>query len=144
LVDARPIGGQKKKGADAGIDGAITFTDAGGRLERVLVSVKSGHVNAGMIRDLKGTLEREKAAIGVFVTLEEPTKPMLQEAAEAGYWHSEVWNRDYQRIQILSIRELVEEEKRPDLPAFKHQPYRRAEKVQLPNAAEQGALFGDK
>jgi DNA modification methylase len=144
LVDARPIGGQKKKGADAGIDGAITFTDAGGRLERVLVSVKSGHVNAGMIRDLKGTLEREKAAIGVFVTLEEPTKPMLQEAAEAGYWHSEVWNRDYQRIQILSIRELVEEEKRPDLPAFEHQPYRRAEKVQLPNAAEQGALFGDK
>jgi site-specific DNA-methyltransferase (adenine-specific) len=143
LVDARPIGGQKKKGADAGIDGAITFTDAGGKLERVLVSVKSGHVNRAHIGELRGTLDREKAAIGVFVTLEEPSKPMLHEATEAGYWHSDVWNRDYQRIQILSIRELLEEGKRPDLPAFKHQPYQKAERVELPNAAEQGALFGN-
>ncbi len=143
LVDARPIGGQKKKGADAGIDGAITFTDQHGKLERVLVSVKSGHVNASMIRDLKGTLEREKAAIGLFVTLEEPSKPMLQEAAEAGYFHSDVWNRDYARMQVLSIRELLEEGRRPDLPAFVHQPYQRAEKVTLPNAAEQATLFGE-
>ena len=52
-------------------------------------------------------------------------------------------NRDYPRIQIITIRELLEDGKRPDLPAFVHQPYKRAEKVQLPNAAEQGALFGD-
>lgn len=143
LVDAQPVGGQKKKGADAGIDGVIGFTDAGGKRDRVIVSVKSGHVNASMIRDLKGTLEREKAALALFVTLEEPSKPMKQEAAEAGFWHSEVWNRDYPRIQIISIRELLEDGKRPDLPAFVHQPYQRAEKVQLPVAAEQGALFGD-
>ncbi|MDZ4180412.1 MAG: DNA methyltransferase [Coriobacteriia bacterium] len=143
LVDAQPVGGQKKKGADAGIDGVIGFTDAGGRRDRVIVSVKSGGVNASMIRDLKGTLEREKAALALFVTLDEPSKPMKQEAAEAGFWHSEVWNRDYPRIQIISIRELLEEGKHPDLPAFVHQPYQRAEKVQLPNAAEQRALFGD-
>jgi len=144
LVDAQPVGGQKKKGADAGIDGVIGFTDAGGKRERVIVSVKSGGVNASMIRDLKGTLEREKAALGLFVTLEEPSKPMKQEAAEAGFWHSDVWNRDYPRIQLLTIRELLEDGKRPDLPAFVHQPYQRAEKVQLPNAAEQGSLFGDR
>lgn len=142
LVDAQPVGGQKKKGADAGIDGVIGFTDAGGRRERVLVSVKSGNVNSGMIRDLKGTLEREKAPIGLFVTLEEPSGPMKKEAAEAGYWHSEVWNRDYPRIQILSIRELLEEGRKPDLPAFVHQPYQRAENMQMPNAAEQPNLFG--
>jgi site-specific DNA-methyltransferase (adenine-specific) len=141
LVDAQPVGGQKKKGADSGIDGVIGFTDAGGKRDRVIVSVKSGHVNASMIRDLKGTLEREKAALGLFVTLEEPSKPMKQEAAEAGFWHSEVWNRDYPRVQIITIRELLEEGRKPYLPAFVHQPYQRAEKVELPNAAEQRSLF---
>ena len=53
LVDAKPIGGVEKKGADRGIDGKITFTDAGGNLQMMLVSVKSGHVNSGMVRDLK-------------------------------------------------------------------------------------------
>ncbi|MBA3779845.1 MAG: restriction endonuclease [Chloroflexi bacterium] len=76
LVDARPVGGVAKKGADQGIDGVVTFTDVGGRIEKVLVSVKSGGVNSSMIRDLKGTLEREKAAIGLFITLEEPSEPM--------------------------------------------------------------------
>ena len=141
LVDARPVGGTKKKGADSGVDGAITFTDASGKLERVLVSVKSGHVNASMIRDLKGTMEREKAAIGLFVTLEEPSRPMKEEAATAGFFHSDVWNRDYGRIQILSISELLSGAK-PDLPSFVHQPYRQAAKVQ-PMAAEQSRLFGE-
>lgn len=142
LIDAQPVGGQRKKGADAGIDGIIGFTDASGKRERVIVSVKSGHVNASMVRDLKGTLQREKAALGVFLTLEEPSKPMRQEAAEAGTWHSDVWNRDYPRMQILSIRELLEEGKRADLPAFVHQPYQRAERIDNQKAAEQPSLFG--
>jgi site-specific DNA-methyltransferase (adenine-specific) len=143
LVDAKPLGGVQKKGADRGIDGKITFTDEHGRLEQVLVSVKSGHVDSSQIRDLKGTLEREKAAIGLFITLEEPTSHMKQEAATAGLWHSTVWNRDYPKIQILTIRELLEEHRKPDLPAFVHAPYQRAERVDMPMAAEQGELFGE-
>lgn len=142
LIDAKPIGGVEKKGADKGIDGKITFTDEGGQLEQVLVSVKSGHVNASQIRDLKGTIEREKAAIGVFITLEEPTRNMREEAATAGAWHSNVWNEDYARIQILSIRELLEEHRRPHLPSFVHAPYQTAVRVQ-PVAAEQPTLFGE-
>ena len=78
----------EKKGADRGIDGKITFTDVGGMLRTVLVSVKSGHVSASMVRDLKGTMEREDAPIGLFVTLEEPSREMRQEAT-AGFFHSE-------------------------------------------------------
>ena len=100
LVDARPIGGVEKKGADRGVDGVISFTDKHGELQQVLVSVKSGHVNSAMVRDLKGTIEREKAAIGLFVTLDEPTKEMRLEADTAGLWRSEVWKRDYPRIQV--------------------------------------------
>lgn len=140
LVGAQPVGGQKKKGADAGVDGIIGFTDAGGKRERVIVSVKSGGVNASMIRDLKGTLEREKAPLGLFITLEEPSRPMKQEAAEAGFWHSEIWNRDYPKIQILSIKDLLELDKKPDLPAFVHEPFQRAQKIDL-KRHDQKSLF---
>ena len=142
LIDAKPLGGVEKKGSDRGIDGSITFTDQNRELHTVLVSVKSGSVNSGMVRDLKGTLEREKAAIGLFITLEEPTREMHLEADTAGLFHSELWNRDYPRIQIISIRELLEEGKRPLLPPFVLPTYQQSEKITIKKAAEQGELFG--
>jgi site-specific DNA-methyltransferase (adenine-specific) len=142
LVDAKPLGGVQKKGSDKGVDGKITFTDENGRLEQVIVSVKSGHVDSSQIRDLKGTLDREQAAIGLFITLEEPTSHMKQEAATAGLWHSNVWNRDYPRIQIHSINDLLEKGRKPDLPAFVHAPYQKAERIDNQLAAEQQPLFG--
>src|SRR6266436_4218128 len=107
LIRAKPLGGQEgsregKKGSDKGIDGVIAFIDDNtGKAKRVLVQVKSGHVKSGDIRDLKGTVQREQAAIGVFITLEEPTRDMVTEAASASFYHSPGWNRDYPKIQIL-------------------------------------------
>ena len=141
LVDATPLGGVEKKGADRGIDGIISFTDQHAKVETVLVSVKSGAVNAAMVRDLRGTLDREHAAIGLFVTLEEPSAPMRQEANTAGVYHSELWNRDYPRLQLLTIRELLEG-KRPQLPPFVLPTYQRAERVPAKKAAEQAEMFG--
>ncbi len=138
LVDARPVGGVEKKGADRGIDGIINFTDRNGELRTVLVSVKSGQVNSSMIRDLKGTLEREKAAIGLFVTLEEPSKEMNLEAATAGLWRSEVWKRDYPKIQILTIADLLAG-KKPQLPPFVMPTYQQAPKAVA--EADQPGLF---
>jgi site-specific DNA-methyltransferase (adenine-specific) len=143
LIGAQPIGGVQKKGADKGIDGVISFsTGPRGEVGRALVSVKSGGVNSGMVRDLKGVLEREKAEIGLFVTLEEPSAPMRQEAATGGVYHSDLSGRDYQRIQLLSIRELLEEHRRPDLPLLVLPTYQRAERVEK-QAAEQKAMFGE-
>lgn len=85
--------------------GVITFMGAGGKMERVIVSVKSGNVNSGMVQVLKGAMERHKAAIGLFVTLEEPSGPMRKEATLGGFYHSELANRDYPRVQILSVRD---------------------------------------
>jgi site-specific DNA-methyltransferase (adenine-specific) len=141
LVDAKPLGGVEKKGSDRGIDGLITFTDKNNELQSVLVSVKSGHVNSGMVRDLKGTLDREKAAIGLFITLDEPTKEMRLEADTSGIFHSELWNRDYPRIQLLSIRELLEEHRKPELPPFVLPTYQQAERVKQSDA-QQEKLFG--
>jgi site-specific DNA-methyltransferase (adenine-specific) len=113
LIRARPLGGeagskQGKKGSDRGVDGVITFLDeVSGKPKRVLIQVKSGHVKSGDIRDLRGTLDREQAAIGVFITLEKPTSEMKKEALEAGVYCSPGWNREYPRLQILTIEELL-------------------------------------
>ena len=84
-LGARPAHDNKKKGADTGIDGFINFRDDNsGLAKKIVIQVKSGHVNASMVRDLKGVREREKADIAAFVTLEEPTKPMLQDRKSVG------------------------------------------------------------
>ncbi len=116
LVGAKPVGGQAgsrkgKKGADKGIDGVINFfeqDDKGkAKARKVVAQVKSGKVGRKDIHELRGVIEREKAAIGVFITLETPTQPMLKEALEAGYYESAFWKRRYRKLQILSIRDLL-------------------------------------
>lgn len=112
LVQGRPIGSTDgktgKKGADRGIDGFINFLhDRDGSLGRALIQVKSGHVNRGYIAQLKGDVEREHAQVGIFITLEPPTREMVTEALTAGNYHSDLWDKDYPRIQILSIEDLL-------------------------------------
>jgi site-specific DNA-methyltransferase (adenine-specific) len=112
-IRAKPLGANKaggktgKKGADQGIDGVINFFDGGSTPKRVLVQVKSGKIRPTDIRDLVGTLDREKAQIGVFLTLEEPSGPMKKEALSAGYYRSQGWGRDYPRMQILTVEQLL-------------------------------------
>ena len=108
LVDARPAR-DRRKGADAGIDGYINFfDDNGGKPRRIVVQVKSGRVNRGMVATLKGDMEREKADLALFITLNEPTEPMRQEAVSAGIYQPECFpDKRYQRVQILTIQELL-------------------------------------
>jgi site-specific DNA-methyltransferase (adenine-specific) len=113
LIDAQPFSG-KKKGADSGIDGLIYFRSDAKTTERAVVSAKGGeHVGVPMIRDLKGVLEREKAPIGIFLTLAPPTKPMVVEAASAGFY--ELGGRRYPRLQIITIESALRGE-RPAIP----------------------------
>lgn len=118
LVGARPAQ-DKKKGADTGVDGLIYFDDDGSGIpKKVVVQVKSGHVQSGDIRDLKGVMEREKAAVGLFLTLEEPTNPMKKEAATAGLYEPEHFQgRGVPKLQILTIEALLSGH-RPELPRF--------------------------
>lgn len=122
LVRAKPTGGtsgsrQGKKGSDRGIDGVINFIDdASGKLKQVLVQVKSGKINTATIRDLRGTVEREEAEIGVLITLEEPTQPMITEAVSAGYYKHPHTRETYPRIQILTIEKLLHEETAIEMP----------------------------
>ncbi len=112
LIGAKPLGddhtGKGKKGADKGIDGVINYIDSNNaELKKVLIQVKSGHVNSATIRDLRGVLDREKAEIGVLVTLESPTKEMTKEAVTLGSYTSQFWQKSYPRLQILTIEQLL-------------------------------------
>jgi DNA modification methylase len=105
MIDAQPYAG-KKKGADGGIDGLIYFRSIDKTTERAIVSVKGGgNVGVPMIRDLKGVMDREKAPIGIFLTLSPPTRPMEAEAASAGYY--EQGNKQYPRLQIITIEQAL-------------------------------------
>ena len=108
LLEALPRG-DEKKGADRGIDGVVHFVDGPKRkMEKAVVQVKSGKVSSPHIRDLKGTMEREKAAMGLFITLEESTREMEREAVSAGFYKSEIWQRDFPKMQIRTVGELLE------------------------------------
>ncbi|HEV2177190.1 MAG TPA: restriction endonuclease [Terriglobia bacterium] len=75
LVNARPAK-DHKKGADSGIDGYINFfDDKSGQAKHVIAQVNSGYIGANYVRDLKGVLEREKAAIGALTTSGESSEP---------------------------------------------------------------------
>ena len=106
LVGARPV--EQKKGADKGIDGRIVFQgDKPGSFENVILSVKAGHTGSSHVRDLKGVLEREKAAIGVLISMQEATAPMKTEAVTAGFYESATWGRKYPKVQLLTVAELL-------------------------------------
>jgi site-specific DNA-methyltransferase (adenine-specific) len=123
LVNAIPYGG-KKKGADSGIDGFIYFKPDGKTTEKAIVSVKGGgNVSVAMIRDLAHVVDREKAKIGVFLTLAEPTKPMQTEAVKAGFFETNF--AKYQKIQILTIAELFAG-KTPNIPLIDPTAFKKA------------------
>jgi DNA modification methylase len=139
-VGARPV--DQKKGADRGIDGRLYFhEDDSGQSKQIVFSVKAGGVTVSQVRDLRGVIEREKAEIGVFICFEEPTKPMLREAAEAGRYRSASIDRTaYPRLQILTIQQILDG-KQPEYPlhrrdaTFKKAPRSRpaaAENLSLP------------
>jgi site-specific DNA-methyltransferase (adenine-specific) len=104
-VGAQPYKGGKK-GMDRGIDGYLHFRDADRQPQFGIVSVKGGGIKSGDVRDLKGTMEREKAAIGLFLCLNEPTREMEREAASAGIY--ETGGMKVPRLQIMTAAEIID------------------------------------
>lgn len=88
-----------------GIDGRIYFHEGDGTTRQVILSVKAGKLHAPYVRDLRGVVEREKAALGALLTLDEPTQPMRTEAASAGFYVSP-WG-SHPRLQIVTVGELL-------------------------------------
>ncbi len=106
----------QKKGADAGIDGIAYFKTSQTDNAKIIFQVKSGHVARGDIATLRGDMQRESAAMAVFITLDPPSPQMNSEAKGAGLYHYDLMGRNYDIIQIVTIQEIVAQKKRLDIP----------------------------
>ena len=59
----------------------------------------------------------QKFVACILITLEKPTKPMREEAADAGRYTSKFWHdKDYPKIQILTIEGLLDGTERVEAP----------------------------
>ncbi len=104
MIDAQPFKGGKK-GGDRGVDGFLYIKPDGKKTEKVIVSVKGGQsLNPAMVKDLIVTVDQEGAKMGVFLTLEPPTKGMVTRAAAAGFYKTEYGQ--FPKIQIVTVEEL--------------------------------------
>ncbi len=108
LVGARPV--EQKKGADHGVDGKILFRDdpKAAKPEQIIIQVKGGKTGVKDVRDLRGVLDREKAAIGILISLQPPTGPMETEAASAGFYEHKMNKQKFPRLQLRTVKELME------------------------------------
>jgi len=114
LMNAQP---NEKQIGDKGIDGVARFpTDAKGGLGRILVSVKGGKtIGPQFVRDLLGTVQTQKAQMGVLITMAEPTRGILDAVNHAGTYELPVNNQTFPRVQIITVAQLLKGE-RPVMP----------------------------
>ncbi len=136
LIGARPLKEGEGKGADRGVDGLLYYYETERKdflnrvredapamkkepvhREKIIVQVKGGGVNRSDVATLLGDVENQKAAGGVLITLEKPSKQMRTEAADAGHYSSKLWHdKDYPRIQILTVEGLLNGTEHIDAP----------------------------
>ncbi|NCR52331.1 MAG: site-specific DNA-methyltransferase [Microcystis aeruginosa L211-07] len=104
-----------KKGADKGIDAIAYFQGDKDNREKIIFQVKSGNVKSGDIRDLQGTMTIQGAALGIFITLKPPSKDMIQTAKSAGIYRSRYMSQSVDKIEIVTVQEILEQKKRLDV-----------------------------
>jgi DNA modification methylase len=104
-----------KKGGDEGIDGTAYMVDFDENNKvaycKVLFSVKSSKaLSPTVIRDLNGTIEREKAEIGYLITLY-PMPNLVKEASKYGTYQNKMFGQAYPKIKVVSIQALLDGER---------------------------------
>lgn len=109
-----------KKGGDGGIDGTAFMLDGDAankpEFKEVIFSVKSNKtLSPAVIRDLFGTIEREKAAMGYLITLY-PMPNLVKEAEKYGTYNNKLFGHSYPKIQVITIQQILNGE-RMHLPA---------------------------
>lgn len=103
------------KGADKGIDGLAQYLvdPKNQQVIKAAFQVKGGHIQSKDIDALLGALDKHKCEIGVFLTIEVPTKPMLDTVAGAGF--VEIPGYKIPKLQILTLKDFFKN-KLPKLP----------------------------
>jgi site-specific DNA-methyltransferase (adenine-specific) len=135
-LGAPPI--EEKKGRDRGVDGRIYFHDDAGPAKHIVISVKAGQVGPAAVRELRGVVERDKASMGILVTVRQRTQEMIREAAVAGMYKS--INGAYPKLQIVTVEDMFAD-KTLSLPGKKINPYEPKRPTNVSRPAEQLRLL---
>jgi site-specific DNA-methyltransferase (adenine-specific) len=101
---------EQKKGADHGIDGKILFRNdpKASKAEQIIIQFKGGKTGVKDVRDLRRLLDREKAAMGVLISLQPPARDMVAEAVSTGFYEHKTIQQKYPRLQLRTVKELME------------------------------------
>lgn len=129
-----------KRRARTEVSTGIYFHAGEAKTRQIILSVKAGHVTVSQVRDLGHVVTREKAEIGVLISLEEPTGPMRKEAASAGFSTSP-WGK-HARLQLLTVEDLLTGKGIDRPPAQTSATFKRAPKAR-PKTGEQKSMFGN-
>ena len=100
-----------KKTGDGGIDGFYDFMDGPNRTKamRGLIQVTGGKksLTIDKVKAFCTTVSENKAPIGIFITLHEPTDGMKREFLKQGKYISHSGQK-YPKIQFVTIAEIIE------------------------------------
>lgn len=124
-LDATP---SETKSGDKGVDGIINFLDPSksSKVGKAIIQVKgTKNVNPSMVRDLKGTLKSQNADFGILITFKEPTRGMIGEATQEGYFKPEYIRDEIPKIQFLTVEDLFKKPIPIKLPQVILPPYRK-------------------
>jgi len=140
LVGARPF--EQKKGADHGIDGKIFFRDdpRAAKPEQIIIQVKGGKTGVKDVRDLRGVLDREGAAMGVLISLQTSTAPRDTEAASLGFYEHKLNGQKFPRLQLRTVKELMDGKgiERPSTVAATDETFKRASQARKQSHKQPG------
>jgi len=114
----RKIGGVPNEKLDEGIDGYLFFKDGGKDQIVVIQETVNKSVSPDKVRDFRGTMNREKSPLGIFITMYEPTRGMTKEANGMGLYKDSFGN-EYPKMQFITVRNIIDEGKKPDVPQIK-------------------------
>jgi DNA modification methylase len=95
----------EKKGGDKGIDGITYIAATTTETDKMVLQVKSGAVTRGDISQLQGDMGDAKLA--ALITLEEPSRGMIEKANSVGTYKHEMTGLSCPKIRIITIEEML-------------------------------------
>jgi len=113
----------EKKGGDGGIDGTalIQERDADNNIvnKKIIFSVKSDKtLTPAYINQLKGKMHSTDVVMGIFICLHNPTRGMVKEAKEMGLYKNNLFDLEFPKLQIVTVKEMFDNGIRLNLPVL--------------------------
>jgi len=98
---------------DHGVEGRLYFRaeGPGEKTKHVIFLVNARNSTQSHVSGLRGVLDREMAEVGVLISMDDPTRGMKKEAATAGLYKWAYIDQDFPRLQLFTIKEILEGKK---------------------------------